>query len=102
MTLQEKKATLIHYLNMKVVQGDWHGVSDAANDLREIEVELRVLRGTPTYTEPAASTGPLVQMDTEIPHHVNEVLGLLKLNDEELVDKMFPDYTELEEGAHAN
>jgi hypothetical protein len=37
-------ATVIAYLQAKVSDADWHGVSDAANDLREIEAELRGLR----------------------------------------------------------
>lgn len=28
---------LIAYLSMKAKQEDWHGVSDAANDLREMD-----------------------------------------------------------------
>jgi len=30
---------LIQYLLMKVRQEDWHGVSDAANDLREMDAK---------------------------------------------------------------
>jgi hypothetical protein len=33
----EKRATLIQYLLVKVQESDWHGVSDAANDLRVLE-----------------------------------------------------------------
>jgi hypothetical protein len=40
----------------------------------------------------SAASAPPVEM--EIPHHLNEVAGLLKLSDNELVDKMFPDYTQ--------
>jgi hypothetical protein len=29
----------IDYLNLKVIEGDWHGVSDAANDLRVLEAK---------------------------------------------------------------
>jgi hypothetical protein len=39
----QHRNTLIHYLEHKVKICDWHGVSDAANDLREIEVELRMI-----------------------------------------------------------
>jgi hypothetical protein len=42
--LAERKETMIRYLLHKVGEQDWHGVSDAANDLREIEVELRFQR----------------------------------------------------------
>lgn len=32
--------------------------------------------------------------ESAIPHHVNEVANLLKLNDNDLVDKLFPDFTQ--------
>lgn len=35
--------TLEEYLNMKVSQKDWHGVSDAANDIRVLEMKLEML-----------------------------------------------------------
>lgn len=34
-----RRATLIDYLKVKCDQADWHGVSDAANDLRVLEAE---------------------------------------------------------------
>jgi hypothetical protein len=33
------RATLIAYLHHKIEVGDWHGVSDVANDLRVLEAE---------------------------------------------------------------
>ena len=42
--LESFKARLIQYLKLKTEQEDWHGVSDAANDIREIEAKLSVLR----------------------------------------------------------
>ena len=33
------KEIMIQYLLLKVEQKDWHGVSDAANDLREMEAK---------------------------------------------------------------
>lgn len=33
------RATLVAYLHHKVHLADWHGVSDAANDLRVLEAE---------------------------------------------------------------
>lgn len=35
--------TLEEYLNMKVSQKDWHGVSDAANDIRVLEMKIQML-----------------------------------------------------------
>lgn len=36
---------LVRYLHVKVAAEDWHGVSDAANDLRELDAELRARKG---------------------------------------------------------
>ena len=38
---------LIEYLKVMVARHDWHGVSDAANDLRELEAEMRSLEWKP-------------------------------------------------------
>lgn len=37
----EHHRRLVDYLKMKVEQADWHGVADAANDLRELEAHER-------------------------------------------------------------
>jgi hypothetical protein len=41
--LLEAKNGLIAYLLQKVKYSDWHGVADAAMDLREIEAQLALL-----------------------------------------------------------
>ena len=41
MTLKADKELLIKYLVMKVSEEDWHGVADAAMDLRELEVAIK-------------------------------------------------------------
>lgn len=38
---QADRQILIEYLKMKARREDWHGVSDAANDLRELDAETR-------------------------------------------------------------
>ena len=40
MTVSEHKDTLVKYLLSCVERRDWHGVSDAANDLRVLEIRL--------------------------------------------------------------
>ncbi len=35
---------MVEYLRMRLELGDWHGVMDAAADLRELEVERRMLQ----------------------------------------------------------
>ena len=42
-SLKERKKIMIEYLRLKLSEEDWHGVQDAASDLREIEVELRLM-----------------------------------------------------------
>lgn len=42
--LEKQRATLITYLLSKVDVADWHGVADAAMDLREVEAKLSLLR----------------------------------------------------------
>jgi hypothetical protein len=34
-------AILVKYLKMKIKQKDWHGVADAAMDIRELEAKLK-------------------------------------------------------------
>ena len=41
--LEKRRASLIQYLLSKVEANDWHACSDAANDLREIDVQLVLL-----------------------------------------------------------
>ena len=41
MTTDERIRIYTEYLKMKVFEKDWHGVQDAASDLRELEV-LRI------------------------------------------------------------
>lgn len=38
-TMKIHRDELIQYLRMKAYQEDWHGVSDAANDLRVLEAQ---------------------------------------------------------------
>lgn len=47
MTITERKNSLVQYMQVKIAEEDWHGVSDAANDLRELEVEERLLEKAP-------------------------------------------------------
>lgn len=41
-SLQERRANFITYLRDRIDDEDWHAVSDAANDLRELDVEIRM------------------------------------------------------------
>ncbi len=38
--LEAQRAGLIAYLAMKMAVEDWHGVQDAASDLREVDAAL--------------------------------------------------------------
>jgi hypothetical protein len=41
---KELHASLIKYLKCKILEGDWHAVSDAANDLRVLEERMRKIK----------------------------------------------------------
>lgn len=38
---ETQRSVLIEYLQVMVARGDWHGVADAAMDLREMEAEKK-------------------------------------------------------------
>jgi phage-related protein len=40
--LQRHRATFIEYALQRIEDEDWHGLSDVANDLRELDVEIRM------------------------------------------------------------
>lgn len=40
--LLRHRATFIEYARHRLEDEDWHGLSDAANDLRELDVEIRM------------------------------------------------------------
>jgi len=42
--LQDHRRVLLEYLRVKTDAEDWHGVADAACDLREIDAELKGMR----------------------------------------------------------
>lgn len=42
MDIKDRKVKMIEYLKVKLDEQDWHGVSDAANDLRELEIEAKM------------------------------------------------------------
>jgi hypothetical protein len=60
MSPRERWQRYLSYLEMKVFERDWHGVADAAMDIRQLEAEHPSLRQVPlsarqpTPTEPAA------------------------------------------------
>lgn len=55
------------------------------------ELDLSSKLPEPEHTGRTAASAPPVEMP--IPHHVNEVQNLLKLSDNDLVEKLFPDYS---------
>ena len=38
---ETQHAILMDYMQVMIARGDWHGVSDAANDLRVLEAEQK-------------------------------------------------------------
>jgi hypothetical protein len=52
-----ERQVLIDYLLMKVDQADWHGVSDAANDLRVLEAQKLQVPARSEIVSPEAGQG---------------------------------------------
>lgn len=48
-TIKVNLGGMIQYLYMKADEGDWHGVADAAMDIREMEAELWGLEQAKRY-----------------------------------------------------
>ena len=42
MDYSQQREIMLQYLNLKVFLEDWHGVADAAMDLRELEAENKI------------------------------------------------------------
>jgi len=42
--LERQVKQLVDYVCLKIEQTDWHGVSDAANDIRELEAQIKLLK----------------------------------------------------------
>lgn len=43
--LDHRRTVLIAYMKTAIDEQDWHGVSDAANDIREVDAEIRGING---------------------------------------------------------
>ena len=41
--ISEKKAKMIGYAQLKLDERDWHGLADAAMDLRDLEAEINAI-----------------------------------------------------------
>jgi len=44
--IHRRRETLVEYARDQLDAEDWHGLSDAANDLRELDVEIRMTEAT--------------------------------------------------------
>ncbi len=70
-------------------------------EIRFAPAQANHVTDKPSYPSPnaaVASTSPgtaaaAPPVEMKIPHHVNEVAKLLKLSDNDLVDRMFPDHS---------
>lgn len=40
--IKKQISSLIDYMRVKIDQGDWHAVADAAMDIRELEAKIKV------------------------------------------------------------
>ena len=47
MNFEEKRKALVEYMRLKIDEGDWHAVSDCANDLRVLEAYHSIQKPSP-------------------------------------------------------
>lgn len=55
---------MIAYLMLKVRQRDWHGVADAAMDIREMEAEAKVIKECARFVDDYVSDAAGIHYDT--------------------------------------
>ncbi len=53
--LRDKLTRMEDYLQLKARERDWHGVADAAMDIREIEAQLKLLKDLEHIINPQKS-----------------------------------------------
>lgn len=103
MTEDRQKQILIDYLNLKVLQEDWRSVEDAARDLRDFRVQVKdgsnLMPPKMDRVDVPPAAIPIAEL--KIPHNASEVVNMLRMSDADLVDRLFPDYTQ-EREADAN
>lgn len=66
-------------------------VLDIRFDDKKLHVNSKLIIEKPYIDSKVTPSQAIPPVESEIPHHVNEVMGLLKLSDEELVEKMWPE-----------
>jgi hypothetical protein len=68
-TLHSFKNRLVEYLKLKVEQEDWHGVSDAANDIREVEAKMAILKEVKEEDQKTYAPKDVIPKDHPIMKH---------------------------------
>lgn len=82
-----KREGVSHFKYAEIeIRLETHGVSSST-----ARSSPELVLTNPQETKTAASAPPV---EITIPHHVNEVTSLLRLKDEDLVEKLFPDYSQ--------
>lgn len=85
------KANGISHFKSLEVEIDFGSVSGSVVDSVDHSPNHARSRQLDKKVVPPQAAPPVEQ---HIPHHVNEVQQLLKLSDEDLVDRLFPDHTQ--------
>lgn len=88
-----KKRILIDYLTLKVQEEDWRSVIATAGDLLSLPATLKLPEVASKDRQVHDKDVPLQAIppvDMPIPHNTNEVISVLRMSDEELVEKLFP------------
>ena len=49
--LEQQIGVLVDYIRLKIEQADWHGIADAANDIRVIEAQIKVIESIEKFNK---------------------------------------------------
>lgn len=75
--LEQSKKLMVSYLQLKLSEEDWHGVADAAMDLRDIEAKLLMLK---EKIEVLANPQQIVEIFGLTPNQVSDLICYYEKN----------------------
>lgn len=85
-----KRNGLSHYKTEKLELSFFYYADSEQSDKSHMKTEIN---STQQETSEKLSSEK-ANMGDPIPHHENEVMNMLRMNDNDLVDKLFPDYSQ--------
>lgn len=95
MSPAEQKRILMEYLQLKIHQEDWVGLECVAKDLQRAPMpKVQPTTKPQAKRKPAPDLAAIPPVTMDIPHHQSEVVSMLRMSPNDLVERLFPDYTQ--------